>query len=392
MGTNKHSVVIIGAREEEAIIRTQIEGLAEILASEPDPTVGLNFVKKKEPTVVLLFLDHDPNAILSVARQIGQGGTCSTIIVSKSRDPDDIILAMRSGARDFAFFDPESRDVRRALEGLAPFQSTNGESTKSKVIAVFSAKGGSGATTIALNLAGALLTYGLESSETNRKVVLLDFDLEMGDVLVFLDVESRYSYLELIKNKHRLDSDLLYRSLTQHASGLSVLSQTDRLEKAEDISAAEVAEVIEFLRHHFDYIVVDGLKDFRDISLVALDSADTIILTMTQDIPALKNADRCLRIFKKLGYPETKTKIVLNRYRDSTQINLDSISDALGKRVDGTVINDFPTVIKAINKGQLLVDSSMGTRVAKDLKALVDLVAEGLSDKKRKRFLLWERR
>jgi len=222
-------------------------------------------------------------------------------------------------------------------------------------------------------------------------VVLLDFDLEMGDVLVFLDIESRYSYLELIKNKHRLDPDLLYRSLTQHGSGLSVISQTDRLDKAEELSAGDMAEVIEFLRQHFDYIVIDGLRDFRDISLVALDRADTILLTMTQDIPALKNADRCLRIFKKLGYSDKKTQLVLNRYRASGQINLDSISDALGKRVNGTVVNDFPTVIKAINKGQLLMESSSGTQVAKDVTALVELVTEGLSYKKRKRFLLWER-
>jgi pilus assembly protein CpaE len=391
METTKHSVVIVGAREEEAVIRQQVEGLAEVLAAEPDPAQGLKVIRDKEPTVVLLFLDHDADAILSVAKQLGPGGVCSVIIVSQSRDPDNILLAMRSGVRDFAFLDQESGDIRRAIEGLVRVQVPAADSNGGKVIAVFSAKGGSGATIIASNLAGALLTSGSDPGEKKRKVALLDFDLEMGDVLVFLNIESRFSYLELIKNKHRMDSELLYRSLAQHPSGLSVLSQTDRMENAGDIGAAEMTEVLDFLRLHFDFIVIDGLRDFRDIALVALDSADNIILTMTQDIPALKNADRCLRVFKRLGYSDKKTKLVLNRYRGSSQLSPDSVSDALGKRVDGTISNDFPTVIKAINQGQLLMDVAPGSRVTKDLTALVELFSEAAPQKKRRRFSLWGR-
>jgi pilus assembly protein CpaE len=392
METSNHSAVIVGAKEEETTIRRQLEGLAEVVAAEPDPAQGLAVIREKEPTIAILFLDHDADAILSLAKQLGQSGVCSTIIVSKSRNPENILLAMRSGVRDYAFLEEEDNgDIRRAIEGLAPMQLSEIQSERCKVIAVFSAKGGSGATTIASNLAGALLTCGTIPGEKKRKVALLDFDLEMGDTLVFLDIESRFSYPELIKNKHRLDSELLYRSLTSHSSGLSVLSQTDRLENAADIGAADMTEVIAFLRQHFDFIVIDGLRDFREISLVALDNAETIILAMTQDIPALKNADRCLRVFRRLGYPDKKIKLILNRYRNSSHLDPDSIADALGKRVDGTVGNDFPTVIKAINQGQLLVDNAPGSRVAKDLTALVDLFFEAAAEKKRKRFSLWGR-
>lgn len=394
MKKSNHSAVIVGAREEEANIRQQLEGLAVVLAAEPDSAKGLNVIREREPTIAILFLDHDADGVLSIAKQIGQSGICSVIVVSKSREPDDILLAMRSGVRDYAFLeDQDNGDIRRAIEGLVPVQPSDVAPPPDhcKVIAVFSAKGGSGATTIASNLAGALLTCGTIAGEKKRKVALLDFDLEMGDTLVFLDTECRFGYSELIKNKHRLDSDLLYRSLTLHSSGISVLSQSDRFENAADISGAEMIDVVGFLRQHFDFIVIDGLRDFREISLVALDSAETIILTMTQDIPALKNADRCLRVFKRLGYSDKKTKLILNRYRNSNQLNPDSISDALGKPVDGTVANDFPTVIKAINKGQLLVDSAPGSRVTRDLTALADLFSEGLSDKKSKRFSLWGR-
>jgi pilus assembly protein CpaE len=387
----KHSVVIVGAEEESDAIRAQIEGLAEVVALEPDPQKGVFAVRETEPDVVLLFLDRDPETILAVARQINQTSDCATIVVSRNREPDNILQAMRSGVRDFAFLDAQSEDVRRAVADMEKVQKEEAAADRGKIIAVFSAKGGSGATTIASNLAGALLSYGLGKNDSKRKVVLLDFDLEMGDVLVFLDIESRYSYVELLSNMHRLDAELLYRSLALHGSGLSVLSQTDQLEQAREVTAQEMVRVLDFLRRNFDFIVIDGLRDFRETALIGLDSADTVILTMTQDIPALKNADRCLRIFKRLGYPETKVRLVLNRMRSSSQLDPDAISDALGRRVHGTVVNDFPTVIKAINQGQLLVDAYPGARVAKDLRELVPLFFEAAPVRKRGFFSLWGR-
>lgn len=388
---DKHLVVIIGAAEESDAIRKQIEGLAEIIAVEPDPEKGIYAIRETDPEVALLFLDRDPEAILALARQITLSSDCPTIVISRNREPDNILQAMRSGVRDFAFLDIEGEDVRRAIAELEKVQKAEAVADRGKIIAVFSAKGGSGATTIASNLAGALLSYGLGKNESKRKVALLDFDLEMGDVLVFLDIESRYSYMELLNNMHRLDPELLYRSLALHGSGLSVLSQTDQLDQAREITAQEMGRVLDFLRGHFDFIVIDGLRDFREIALIGLDSADTVMLTMTQDIPALKNADRCLRIFRRLGYPETKVRLVLNRVRPSSQLDPDAIADALGRKVHGTVVNDFPTVIKAINQGQLLVDAYPGARVAKDLRDLVPLFYDVAPVRKRGFFSLWGR-
>jgi pilus assembly protein CpaE len=373
MGDGKHTVVIVGARDEEDAIRRQLDEIAEVLAVEPDPEAGLGAVREKSPTIALLFLDHESEAILSIARHLSANSGSAVIVVSRNRDPDNILLAMRSGVRDFAYLDQESNDVRRAVESVEAQQTREGGDDSGKVITVFSAKGGSGATTVASNIAGALLTHGKDKDEEKRKVVLLDFDLEMGDVLVFLDLESRFSYVELLNNIHRLDKELLYRSLAVHPSGLNVLSQTDQVEEARDVNAQEMTEVIGFLRKNYDFIVIDGLRDFRETALVALDSADTVVLTMTQDIPALKNANRCLRLFKRLGYKDEKIKLVVNRYRGSGQLNTDAVSDALRKRVDGTVANDFPTSIKAINQGQLLVELAPSSRVAKDLRNLVSI-------------------
>ncbi len=392
MTNRKHSVVIVGAGEKEQAIRKQIEDLVEIRAVEPDPGRGLAAVRETAPTIVLLCLDSNPEAILAIAKEISINNSCLPIVFSANRDPENILKAMRSGARDFAYLDEESADIRRAITHLGKLQEQVKMGGLGKVIAVFGAKGGSGATTIASNLAGEMLTHGRAKGATRRKVALLDFDLEMGDVLVFLDLESQFSYVDLLNNMHRLDSELLYQSLAIHPSGLCVLSQTDQLEGARDISAEEVSRVIDFLRQHFDFVVIDGLRDFREMALAGLDGADSVILTMTQDIPALKNANRCLQLFKRLGYADRKIKLLLNRYRRTNRLTVDAIADALGREVDATVANDYPSVIKAINQGELLVHLSSRSRVANDIKNLVTFFLEGTAVKRHSLFPRWGRK
>jgi pilus assembly protein CpaE len=369
------TVVIIGAPErEDTLIRGQLGGMIEVISSEVDPERGLEVVRREVPNIVLLYLDAAPAAVLDTASKIAALNGCAAVIVSRDRNPDNILQAMRSGARDYAFLEDEGIDVRRVLLNLslAPGVSEEAAEPRGMVIAVFSAKGGSGATTIAANLAGAMIPEGSEGLQ--GKVALLDIDLQMGDVLAFLDLSSRYTWKDLAANLHRLDEDLLYKSLTLHPSGLHVVAQSDVLEEAEEVKPASVGKVITFLRKHFDFIVIDGLRSFDELSLVALDLADRILLTLSQDIPALKNANRCLAIFRQLGYDSDKVKLVLNRYHKRGDLDLDSVADALGMPVEGTVSNDFPTAIKAVNEGSLLVDIAPRARITKDIRALMPIV------------------
>lgn len=373
------TLVILGAREEAAAIANEIQGIAQTLAVEADAALGMMAVRTHQPTLALLFLDREPEPILSLTKQISQTG-CAAIVVSTDRNPDNILRAMRAGARDFAFLDPKAKDVARAVRELLAAKASVPPPSQGKVVAVFGCKGGSGATTVALNLAGALMNA---NPDEPAKVVVVDLDLEMGDVLVFLDMSSRYNFFDVFSNMRRLDDELLQSSLARHKSGLFVLSQTDQVEDAQELPVEDYGKVISFLRQHFDFVVIDGLRDFRDLSLCALDRADYIVCTMTQDIPALKNANRCLQIFKRLRYPANKIRLVLNRYKNTGQLTTDSISDALGHPVDATIANDFPGVIKAVNEGQLLVTNDPGSKVSKDIVSAVSLVHEGAPAKKR---------
>jgi pilus assembly protein CpaE len=365
----KQPIIVVGTRDlEDVILRRQLDPVAKLIVFVADPQKALEVIRARPPALAILFMDHEREAVLALARQLVIEGVPS-VMVSRDRDPDTILLAMRSGARDFAYLEGDDTDVRRAVTALAATPVAVSQ-RQSIVVAVFGCKGGSGATTIATNLGGALL-----ANDNQRRVVILDLDAQLGDVLVFLDLASHYSWTDLLRNLPRLDDDLVHRSLTAHASGLRVVAQGAELEDADRLDAAAVTQTIEFLRQHYDYVIVDGLRDFRETSLAALDAADRIALVMTQDVPALKNASRCIGVFHRLGYRADKLKLIINRYHKRDKLDLDTISDALGAAVDATVANDYPVVSRAINEGVLLAESEPHAAVTEDVRALLPALA-----------------
>jgi pilus assembly protein CpaE len=371
--TTQRSAVLVGVGPgEEALFRRQLADVIDIVAVEQDVQRGAEVIRAWSPSVAMLYLDREPDTVLGIARQCTNG--TAPVVVSRSRDSDKILQAMRSGARDFAYLEDEGHDLRRAVQSLTPVD-VEPETAGGTVISVFSCKGGSGATTIATNLAGALAGQRVDGSP--GRVILLDLDFQMGDVLAALDMQSSFGIWDLIQNIPRLDEALLNQSVPRHDSGVWALAQTDGPENADDITAEGISATIRKLRLHFDFIVIDGLRDFRDTALAALDASDSIILTMNQDVPALKNASRCLAIFRRLGYAQDRVKVVVNRFTRKGELGVDMIADALQHPVHATVSNDFPSVIEAINRGAVMVQSSPRNRVSRDINNLLPLVAKG---------------
>ncbi len=144
------------------------------------------------------------------------------VVVAPSKDPDLILGAMRAGAQEFVL-DRDEAELRRAVASQAPVGGGGGTG---ELITVFPTRGGVGATTVAVNLAGALQRRGNDTC-------LLDFDLYLGDVLSFLDLPGRYSITDVSPTAARLDRELLDTSLARHASGLRVLAQSGKVEEAE---------------------------------------------------------------------------------------------------------------------------------------------------------------
>ena len=243
------------------------------------------------------------------------------------------------------------------------------------VITVFPAKGGVGSTMIATNLAGALQRKGM-------RVCLVDLDLHLGDVVSFMDIAGSYSISDLLSNLARLDRDLLETSITKHSSGVAVLAQSGRMEESEHIAPADIGKLLGILRKHYDRVIVDGVRGFDEMSLAALDASQVLLMVLTQDVPAVRNAQRCLELFGRLGYDQHKVKLILNRYQKASKITLEVVADTLKAPVAHTITNDFVSIIDAINRGVLLVEAAPRARLTQDISDLVSVVSgESVAEK-----------
>jgi pilus assembly protein CpaE len=228
---------------------------------------------------------------------------------------------------------------------------------------LFPAKGGVGATALATNLGGALVAEG-------KRAILVDLDLQLGDVLTFLDLASRYTIADVLANQARLDRDLLTSSVARHRSGVFVAAQSDHLEDSEKVKAAQVGPLLQFLSGHFDFVLCDGLRGFDEMALAALDASQQVLFVLTQDVPAIKNAQRCLDVFRRLGYDDGKVGLVVNRHSKNEKIDLQAIADNLGLPIGAAVTNDYPTMSRAINRGLLLSEAAPNARVTEDISNL----------------------
>jgi pilus assembly protein CpaE len=203
-----------------------------------------------------------------------------------------------------------------------------------------------------------------------------------------MDVAGNYSITDVLANMARLDRDLLSTSMTKHASGVNVLAQSGKMEEAEHIKGHDITNLLNFLKKNYDRIVIDGVRGFDEISLAALDGSQHLLMVLTQDVPAVRNGQRCLELFNRLGYDQNKVKLILNRYQKSSKITLDVIAETLKVPVSHAISNDFVSVIDAINRGLLLKDAAPRARLTQDIQALAPFVAGPRKDQaQRKRFL-----
>ncbi|ACL66343.1 Flp pilus assembly protein ATPase CpaE-like protein [Anaeromyxobacter dehalogenans 2CP-1] len=306
-------------------------------------------------------LSDDAEASFRLVRLLDAAGIRVTVIGPR-KDADLILRAMREGAKEFVLAG-DDETLKQVLRTQARPSRTAGVGT---VYAVFPAKGGVGATTVATNLAGALQASG-------ERTCLVDLNLNMGDVLAFLDLAGGYSIADVIGNMGRLDRGLLDATLLRHASGVQVLAQSHRIEDSDRVDAESVAQLLQFLRLHFGAIVLDGLRSFDDVSVAAVDASDRIVLLVEQEVPAVRDARRCVALFKRLG-SEAKLKLVVNRYGKANDIGVDVIAETVGLPVAATIANDYPAVIRAVNKGVLVRDEAGRSAVARDIDDLLKVV------------------
>lgn len=344
----QNSTVFVLDKNENSreIIKSFIENLDFVSEVKlyGDYNKGYEDIKLAENPVVILDISEDFAGLDEIAGKL-KLVTSKIIITSINYSTNTIIKALRLGAKEFLPKPVLREDLVRVLSMLASISPEN-EVSQSKIITVYSNKGGIGKTTIAVNLAAEL------AKVTKDKVALVDLNLQLGDISTFLNLNPPFDVNYVIRRLIDKEENILIKGFEKYKDlSLYVLSDPSYIEQSESITTQQITTLFSALKKVFPYIVVDMSSNIDPISLKILDSSDWIMFTTIVNIPAIRNAQRCLNLFRSRKYPSNKVKIVINRYMENDEIKIEDIENTLGECVYWKIPNNYFTIMEAINKG-----------------------------------------
>ncbi|CAA9302587.1 MAG: hypothetical protein AVDCRST_MAG77-5788 [uncultured Chloroflexi bacterium] len=238
-----------------------------------------------------------------------------------------------------------------------------------RIVAVHGVKGGVGASTLAVNLGAAL--HGL----TRRRVAVIDADLLSGDAGVLLDLPPQQSILDILPALRELDAETVDNYFQQHATGVHALLAPEQIQRADAVLPEDVARTLTALRPYFDYQIVDTPSRVTPVTLAVMDQADLVLVVLTPELVALRNAARLLRLTAQLGYPAEKLMLVVNRADTSRMITTAVVEEQLRRAVSAAIPSDGRALVEAMNAGELLVEIYSKSPVAAAIGSLAGEVA-----------------
>jgi pilus assembly protein CpaE len=311
-------------------------GAADGIALVDDPRLD-------RPDVTLLgtrsttFRAHEVDAARA-------GSQTPVVLAYANSAPVQIEQALRAGVADVLLLPQAVESVIFTLRkaGSVSRLEQHGDDD-ANVVTVFSPKGGTGKSATSTNLAVAI-------AGTGRSTLLLDLDLQFGDVAIMLGIDPLRTVHDLASAAGELDAEKLAAYATRHDSGLDVLAAPLRPEEAELITETKIAQLLDVAVRGYETIVVDTSPFFHSAMLATLDRTTELLLLCTPDVPALKNVRLALQTLELLSLPDERIRLVLNRPSSQAGLSRSDVAGVLERRVDFELPHD-PSVQTGINRG-----------------------------------------
>jgi pilus assembly protein CpaE len=350
----------------------ELDGVGARLEADPPPHVVVT-----GPSV-----DHDEALGLSAEIALDHPDV-SVVLVVTDVTTEIMRQAMQSGVREVIgageSYSELVEAVKRAHSSSERYRSTispAASATESeqaadlgRVITVFSMKGGVGKTVLATNLGVALAKH------MDKKVVILDLDLEFGDAAIMMHLAPERTIFDAVQAFDRLDRDMLEGFLSKHDSGVRVLLAPIQPEDAESVTSGRIAHIINLLREMADYVVIDTPATFNETVLAALDKSDEVFAVTMMDVASIKNTKISLQKLLQLGYNGGKVRIVLNRADSKVWLEATEVEKAIEGKIAAKIPSDR-VVPRSVNKGVPVVLDDPKSAVAKSIVALAREIAE----------------
>jgi pilus assembly protein CpaE len=353
----------------------------------------MELAKSQKPDVVLMDInmpDMDGITATELIRQ--QNPLIQVIILSVQNDQSYMRRAMLVGARDFLVKPPAPDELTSAIRRAGrmaheeqsksisykemlggAFLPGTGPLVNGKVVVVYSPKGGAGTTTLAVNLAVVL-----QNNDTS--VVIVDGNLQYGDVAIFLNEQVHNSIRELASRSEELDPEVVRDVLITHkTSGVKLLPAPPKPEYADDISGDQFRKILKYLRMMFSYIIVDASSALNDVVLAAFDESDVVVLITTQDIPAIKNTRLFLDLAGVLEIERNRIIFVMNRFDKRIGITTEKIGENLKCEFSNVIPLEEKIIIPSVNRGVPFMLGDRTRPIARSILSLAENVRQKIS-------------
>ena len=341
--------------------------------AQPDLILA-TLTEMQNKSIFLVDLSNNKQEKLDLILKVSQQcPNCKVLALSDNPTVDLIIRIMRAGAKEFVPIPILKNEFFDSLNKIISQFEEPKKNNKCKIISVFSNKGGIGKTSLATNLALEL------SKITKESVALIDMNFQMGDITTFLDLKPSFNISYMLENIDKINETFLLSTLEKYKnSSLYILADPPYFKQADNIQPKQITKLFNTLKETFSYIIVDAEASFDGKNIAALDNSDLILLVTVANIPALRNTQRCLELFEKLGYDKEKVKIIINRYMENDEIKEADIEKVLSKSVYWKIPNNYFALMTAINKGVPVSSINANTNIAQSYRDLAQHISDNL--------------
>lgn len=276
--------------------------------------------------------------------------------------------AMRVGVRHVLAWPLDADEITTILIQADARKNAIGRRA-GRVVSLASSKGGSGTTLIAVNLAYSLAAL------SNRRVLLIDLSQQFGDAsLLMADKPPPTTLADLCSHAERLDAALLESCVMHVHANLDVLAGAGDPLKAAELLPAQMGCILALARERYDAVLIDIGQSLNPLTIHALDRSDAICMVVRQNLLYLHGGRRMLDIFRELGYPASKVRVVVNHYDKNAEINLSKLEQTLGAKVAHQLPRDDKQANEALSRGVPLVTSARDSTLAQGISLLADML------------------
>ena len=373
-GAHRYRVLAVEP-DERARTRMTLE-LAGIV---PSPMTSIDEMTHEltagEPTVLVFGPGLSDAAGLEEVERITRSfPEVGVVLLAEELTMSLLQESLRAGVRDALTIDSGERQIRIAVErvGEAIASTANRAAAalapvkQGRIFCAFSTKGGVGKSVVSTNLAVLLAT------RNPGCVVLVDCDLQFGDVAVLLGVPPLHTSADAAPVIDSIDTQLMDGFLATHEpSSLRVLCAPVEPAAGERITAEQIIGIVRLLRTMFDFVVVDMPPHFDDVVLALLEEADEILLIASLDIPSVKNLKVGMQTLDLLSLAGSKLHLVMNRANARVHLDIADVERALGIVAEFRIPSDI-AIPQAVNRGVPVVLDKPRAPAALALRAIAD--------------------